>query len=44
MKHIISLTSHRFSNDGSILGKVADFQHELESHEKERLNIYKKIL
>lgn len=42
MKHIISLTSHRFSKDGSILGKVADFQHELESHEKEGLNIYKK--
>lgn len=42
MKYIICLTSNKFSKDGSILGKVADFQHELQKHEKEGLNIYKK--
>lgn len=42
MEYIISLTSNKFSKDGSILGKVADFQHELQKHEKEGLNIYKK--
>ena len=42
MKYVVNLTGNRNSMDGSILGKVEDFKVEMNQHEKEELNNYKK--
>ena len=42
MKYTVNMTSNKNSKDGSILGKVADFQQELKQHEAAGLNNYKK--
>lgn len=42
MSYAINMTGNRNSKDGSILGKVADFQNELKQHEEAGLNNYKK--
>ena len=42
MKYTINLTGNKTSKDGSILGKVRDFKYEMDQHEKEELNNYKK--
>lgn len=42
MKYVVNMTSNKNSRDGSILGKVADFQEELKQHEEAGLNNYKK--
>ena len=42
MKYTVNLTGNKASKDGSILGKVCDFKYEMEQHEKEELNNYKK--
>lgn len=42
MKYSLDMTSNKVSRDGSILGKVHDFQEELRQHEEAGLNSYKK--
>lgn len=42
MQYTADLTKNKKSADGSILGKVADFQKELAQHEKACLNVYVK--
>ena len=42
MKYVVNLTGNRNSMDGFILGKVEDFKVEMNQHEKEELNNYKK--
>ena len=42
MKYTVNLTGNKVSKDGSILGKVCDFKYEMEQHEKEEFNNYKK--
>lgn len=42
MKYTVNLTGNKTSKDGSILGKINDFRYEMEQHEKEELNNYKK--
>lgn len=42
MKYVINMTVNKTSKDGSILGKVSDFQEELRQHEEAGLNNYKK--
>ncbi len=42
MEYVISLTKNKNSHDGSILGKVHDFQNEMKQHEFAGLNVYKK--
>ena len=42
MKYAINMTVNKMSRDGSILGKVSDFQEELKLHEEAGLNNYKK--
>ena len=42
MKYTVNLTGNKTSKDGSILGKIYDFKYEMEQHEKEELNNYKK--
>lgn len=42
MKYTINLTGNRKSKDGSILGKVFDFQKEIAQHEADHLNLYRK--
>lgn len=42
MKYTINLTRNRKSKDGTILGKVYDFQKEITLHEADHLNLYRK--
>lgn len=42
MAYAINMSVNKNSRDGSILGKVADFQNELRQHELAELNNYKK--
>lgn len=42
MSYIVDLTKNRNSKDCSIMGKVLDFKVELEQHEADGLNVYKK--
>lgn len=42
MSYIVDLTKNRNSKDCSIMGKVLDFKVELEQHESDGLNVYKK--
>ncbi len=42
MKYTVDMTANKTSKDGSILGKVLDFQEELKLHEEAGLNNYKK--
>ena len=42
MKYTVNFTKNRNSADGSILGKVNDFKHEMQQHESENLSTYKK--
>lgn len=42
MSYTINMTVNKNSRDGSILGKIADFQEELKQHELVGLNNYKK--
>lgn len=42
MNYTVNLTGNKNSKDGSILGKVCDFCKEMEKHEIEGLNNYKK--
>lgn len=42
MNYSINLTGNRISKDGSIIGKVYDFQNEMFQHEQSELNVYKK--
>lgn len=42
MRYTADLTKNKKSADGSILGKVYDFQEELRQHEQSRLNVYQK--
>lgn len=42
MRYTADLTKNKKSADGSILGKVHDFQDELRQHEQSRLNVYVK--
>lgn len=42
MNYIANLTGNRVSKDGSIMGKVHDFQSEVIQHEESGLNVYKK--
>ncbi len=42
MEYTINLTGNRKSKDGSILGKVYDFQEEVAQHEACQLNLYRK--
>lgn len=42
MNYTANLTGNRISKDGSILGKVYDFQNEMFKHEQSELNVYKK--
>lgn len=37
-----NLTANKTSSDGSIMGKVRDFQKEISQHEQNELNVYKK--
>ncbi len=41
MKYAINMTVNKMSRDGSILGKVSDFQEELKLYEEAGLNNYK---
>lgn len=42
MNYVANLTGNRTSKDGSIMGKVFDFQEEMNQHEESELNVYKK--
>lgn len=42
MNYVVNLTGNRISKDGSIIGKVYDFQNEMFQHEQSELNVYKK--
>ena len=42
MQYTVNLTGNRTSHDGSIMGKVLDFQKEMSLHELNQLNVYKK--
>lgn len=42
MEYTINMSANKVSQDGSILGKVADFQEELRLHETAGLNSIKK--
>lgn len=42
MNYTTNLTGNRTSKDGSIMGKVFDFQAEMIQHERSGLNVYKK--
>lgn len=42
MNYVTNLTGNRTSKDGSIMGKVFDFQKEMVQHEQCELNVYKK--
>lgn len=42
MNYVTNLTGNRTSKDGSIMGKVIDFQYEMAQHEQNELNVYKK--
>lgn len=42
MNYSVNLTGNRISKDGSIIGKVYDFQNEMFQHEQSELNVYKK--
>lgn len=42
MNYVVNLTENRISKDGSIMGKVYDFQNEMNQHEENGLNVYKK--
>lgn len=42
MNYVANLTGNRTSKDGSIMGKVFDFQEEMVQHEQSGLNVYKK--
>lgn len=42
MNYVANLTGNRISKDGSIMGKVYDFQNEMIQHEESELNVYKK--
>lgn len=42
MEYTINLTRNKTSRDGSIMGKVHDFQEEMKRHEFDSLNVYKK--
>jgi glycine C-acetyltransferase/8-amino-7-oxononanoate synthase len=43
MSHFkIDLRINKSSKDGSLLGKVNDFQKQMKAHEEQHLNIYKK--
>lgn len=42
MNYSVNLTRNRISKDGSIIGKVYDFQNEMFQHEQSELNVYKK--
>lgn len=42
MRYTVNLTLNRTSKDGSIMGKIIDFQEEMLKHEQDQLNVYKK--